>query len=150
MAGWSSAGWFEHRETLRRFFERFDILLTPTTPVTASPVGASVPPGYDSYPSWSFFTYPFNLTGQPAATLPCGMSRSGLPIGLQIVVPPQREDLLVVFLAAAEQCLGSAEAPRLMHRTSRLTRGEGHSLEAEGSGEGRPSALSARRPTITS
>jgi aspartyl-tRNA(Asn)/glutamyl-tRNA(Gln) amidotransferase subunit A len=38
-----------------------------------------------SYLSWTAFTYPFNLSGQPAATVPCGFASDGLPVGLQIV-----------------------------------------------------------------
>jgi aspartyl-tRNA(Asn)/glutamyl-tRNA(Gln) amidotransferase subunit A len=97
---------FAHRETLRAFFERFDVLLTPTAPVSAWPVETAVPPGYEDAISWSYFTYPFNLSGQPAASVPCGLDDAGLPIGLQIVVSPQREALLTTLVAAAEETLG--------------------------------------------
>jgi aspartyl-tRNA(Asn)/glutamyl-tRNA(Gln) amidotransferase subunit A len=50
--------------------------------------------------SWTAFTYPFNLSGQPAATVPCGFARDGLPVGLQIV-GRLREDALVLRAAAA-------------------------------------------------
>ena len=74
----------------RRFMERYDLLLTPTLPVTAFAAGADEPPRADGRTDvtpldWTKFTYPFNLTGQPAATVPCGFDAAGLPIGLQIV-----------------------------------------------------------------
>jgi aspartyl-tRNA(Asn)/glutamyl-tRNA(Gln) amidotransferase subunit A len=71
-----------------RFFERYDLLLTPTMPLPAFDVGHVVPPsgdGGEAWTDWSPFTYPFNLTQQPAASIPCGLTRNGLPIGLQIV-----------------------------------------------------------------
>jgi aspartyl-tRNA(Asn)/glutamyl-tRNA(Gln) amidotransferase subunit A len=81
-----------HWETVRKFFERYDLLLTPTVPVPAFSVGRSAPEGYSSspedlipFPDWVPFTYPFNLTGQPAASVPCGFTKEGLPVGLQIV-----------------------------------------------------------------
>lgn len=82
----------------------YDLLLTPTLPCTAFPVGKSHPPtvaGTEvSYLSWTAFTYPFNLTGQPAATVPCGFARDGLPVGLQIV-SRHRADALVLRASAA-------------------------------------------------
>jgi aspartyl-tRNA(Asn)/glutamyl-tRNA(Gln) amidotransferase subunit A len=71
-----------------RFFERYDLLLTPAMPLPAFEVGHVVPPsgdGSEAWTDWSPFTYPFNLTQQPAASIPCGLTRDGLPIGLQIV-----------------------------------------------------------------
>jgi aspartyl-tRNA(Asn)/glutamyl-tRNA(Gln) amidotransferase subunit A len=71
-----------------RFFERYDLLLTPAMPLPAFDVGHVVPPsgdGGEAWTDWSPFTYPFNLTQQPAASIPCGLTRDGLPIGLQIV-----------------------------------------------------------------
>lgn len=91
----------EHRERLRLFFERHDVLLTPTTPVVAWPLeNEGVPPGHEQSIVWSYFTYPFNLTGQPACSVPCGFTAGGLPVGLQIVVRPLDEPLL---LALAER-----------------------------------------------
>ena len=95
-----------HPGTLRRFFDRSAAPLTPTAPVTAWPVDTALPPGYEDAVSWSFFTYPFNLTGQPAASLPCGFDDDGLPVGLQVVVPPQSEAMLFAVLRAIEDVLG--------------------------------------------
>lgn len=80
-------------QVTRKFFDRFDLLLTPTLPVAAFPVGRGAPDGIIAggegalppFPEWLPFTYPWNLTGQPAASIPCGFTRAGLPVGLQIV-----------------------------------------------------------------
>jgi aspartyl-tRNA(Asn)/glutamyl-tRNA(Gln) amidotransferase subunit A len=79
-------------DTIRKFFDRFDVLITPTAPVPAfeagrpNPDGMAVSPGsLIPFADWSPFTYPWNITGQPAASVPCGFTRGGLPVGLQIV-----------------------------------------------------------------
>jgi aspartyl-tRNA(Asn)/glutamyl-tRNA(Gln) amidotransferase subunit A len=71
-----------------RFFQRYDLLLTPSMPLPAFEAGHVVPPsgGWgEAWTDWAPFSYPFNLTQQPAASIPCGLTRDGLPIGLQIV-----------------------------------------------------------------
>jgi aspartyl-tRNA(Asn)/glutamyl-tRNA(Gln) amidotransferase subunit A len=78
----------ELHHALARFFQRYDLLLTPTMPLAAFEVGHLMPPsgGWgEAWTDWAPFAYPFNLTQQPAASIPCGMTRDGLPIGLQIV-----------------------------------------------------------------
>jgi aspartyl-tRNA(Asn)/glutamyl-tRNA(Gln) amidotransferase subunit A len=65
--------------------------------VPAFEVGRIVPketagPEYD-WTAWTPFSYPFNLTQQPALSVPCGFTKDGLPVGLQLVAPPYREDL---------------------------------------------------------
>jgi len=97
----------QHRETLRRFFQRYDILLTPTTPCTAWDISWGLPPGHESAIVWSYFTYPFNLTGQPAGSLPCGVSPDGLPIGLQFVTWLGCEARLIGAMRASETVLGT-------------------------------------------
>ncbi len=97
----------QHRETLRRFFQRYDLLLTPATPCTAWDIDRGLPPGHENAIVWSYFTYPFNLSGQPAGSLPCGLSAEGLPIGLQFVVPLGHEAQLVGAMRAAEAALGT-------------------------------------------
>ena len=74
-------------ERMCRFHMKYDLLLTPTLPLTAFRTGREVPVDWPStrWPTWTPFTYPFNLTGQPALSVPCGFSSAGLPIGLQIV-----------------------------------------------------------------
>lgn len=67
--------------------DRYDLLVTPQMPITAFEVGHEVPPGTrrQRWWEWSPFTYPFNLTQQPCATVPCGLSAAGLPVALQLV-----------------------------------------------------------------
>ncbi|HLZ72406.1 MAG TPA: amidase family protein [Dehalococcoidia bacterium] len=87
------------------FMQRYDLLLTPTllTPAFPHPGSAPGPSAIDGAPINPFLgwllTYPFNLTGQPAITVPCGFSDDGLPIGLQIV--GRRHDDAGVLRAAA-------------------------------------------------
>jgi aspartyl-tRNA(Asn)/glutamyl-tRNA(Gln) amidotransferase subunit A len=96
----ASAYWQE----VHTFLARFDLLLTPTTAVPPFPVGAGVPreiAGREvSRLGWMPFTYPFNLTGQPAASVPAGFTDDGLPIGLQIV-GRRHADRTVLAAAAA-------------------------------------------------
>jgi aspartyl-tRNA(Asn)/glutamyl-tRNA(Gln) amidotransferase subunit A len=91
-------------ERMRAFMERFDLLLTPTVPIGAFAAELDQPGAVcgrpTEYLSWTPFTYPFNLSGQPAATVPCGRTRDGLPVGLQIV-GGGRADALVLRAAAA-------------------------------------------------
>jgi aspartyl-tRNA(Asn)/glutamyl-tRNA(Gln) amidotransferase subunit A len=74
--------------TMGAFHENYDLLLTPMMPVPALPVGEDLnDPADEHWVDWSPFSYPFNMTRQPAASIPCGLTRDGLPIGLQIVGP---------------------------------------------------------------
>jgi aspartyl-tRNA(Asn)/glutamyl-tRNA(Gln) amidotransferase subunit A len=75
------------RERLRMFFERYDVLLSPVLPVSALDAGKDVPDDLAdrNIISWVFYTYPFNLTGQPAAAVCAGIAADGMPVGLQIV-----------------------------------------------------------------
>jgi aspartyl-tRNA(Asn)/glutamyl-tRNA(Gln) amidotransferase subunit A len=88
----------------RGFMERYDLLLTPTLPITAFNAGDDHPGEINGVPtkylSWTPFTYPFNMTGQPAATVPCGFDSNGLPAGLQIV-GRWRDDVTVLAASAA-------------------------------------------------
>lgn len=91
---------YDFREKVRARFETIDLLLTPTTPVPAFDAGLDSPPGYgDNIISWMSYTYPFNLTGQPAASVPAGFTAAGLPIGLQMVARVNCET--DIFRAAA-------------------------------------------------
>jgi len=72
--------------TMGAFHETYDLLLTPMMPVPALPVGEDLnDPSDEHWVDWSPFSYPFNMTRQPAASIPCGLTSGGLPIGLQIV-----------------------------------------------------------------
>lgn len=85
-----------------RFHETYDLLVTPTLPIPAFEAGGDVPPGWHSpdWTSWTPYTYPFNMTQQPAASVPCGRTTGGLPIGLHIV-GPRHGDRLVLRAARA-------------------------------------------------
>ncbi|HZK90193.1 MAG TPA: amidase [Stellaceae bacterium] len=73
--------------TMGAFHQKYDLLLTPMMPVPALPVGVDLndPASEEHWVDWSPFSYPFNMTRQPAASIPCGLTSGGLPIGLQIV-----------------------------------------------------------------
>ncbi len=82
------------------------LLATPSLPVTAFPVGLDSPVRagvQTSYLGWTGFTYPFNLTGHPAATVPCGLTEDGLPVGLQLVGRHGRDALVLRAAACLEQ-----------------------------------------------
>jgi len=87
-----------------RLHDTYDVLLTPTLPLVAFPTGREVPEGWPTprWTSWTPFSYPFNLTQQPAASLPCGLTRAGLPAGLQ-VVGPRHADARVLAVCKAYQ-----------------------------------------------
>lgn len=80
-------------EHMSEFHQTYDLLLTPTMPIVAFEAGLEVPKDWPErrWHTWSPLTYPFNLTGQPAASIPCGSSKSGLPIGLQLVAAAHRD-----------------------------------------------------------
>ena len=82
------------RDEMFAFFRRYDALLSPTLPISALEAGRNIPAGFEhrNLVSWVYYTYPFNLTGQPAASLPVGLSSRGMPVGLQIVTPRNDEE----------------------------------------------------------
>jgi len=91
---------------MRLFHEKFDLLLSPALAVPAFEVGRIAPerPGSVArWTEWTPFTFPFNLTQQPAMSVPCGFSREGLPVGLQIVGPMHREELVLRAANAFEE-----------------------------------------------
>ncbi len=84
-------------------FERFDLLVTPTMPLAAFDAGQVSPKVGDwNWTDWTPFSYPFNLSQQPAMSVPCGFTVSGLPIGMQIVGPRLSEPLILHAAAAFE------------------------------------------------
>ncbi|WP_128378686.1 amidase [Streptomyces cavernae] len=97
-----------------RFHETYDVLVTPTLPVTAFEAGVEVPPGTRQrrWTGWTPFTYPFNMTQQPAATIPVGTADDGLPVGLQVVAARHRDDLVLrTAHALYEAGVAGIEAP---------------------------------------
>jgi aspartyl-tRNA(Asn)/glutamyl-tRNA(Gln) amidotransferase subunit A len=97
-------------DTTRKFFDRFDLLLTPTVPIAAFEAGRPNPDGMPvragslvPFADYSPFTYPWNITGQPAASVPCGFTHDGLPVGLQIVGRRFADATVLRAAAAFEQ-----------------------------------------------
>ena len=88
------------------FFEDFDLLVTPTMQLTAFDVGVPTPPQIEGQPvdpffdDWCTSCLPANLTGMPATSVPAGMGREQLPVGVQIM-GPRWSDALTLRLAAA-------------------------------------------------
>lgn len=82
--------------------ERYELLVTPALPIPAFEAGRDVPAGWHSedWTSWTPYSYPFNLTQQPAISVPCGFTAEGLPIGLQLI-GPRHSDARVLTAAAA-------------------------------------------------
>jgi aspartyl-tRNA(Asn)/glutamyl-tRNA(Gln) amidotransferase subunit A len=91
-------------DRVRRVYDKFDLLLSPTLAVAPFRIGqddADPLAGETLGPlQWTRFTYPFNLTGQPAASVPAGWTKNGLPVGLQII-GDRHADLLVLQAARA-------------------------------------------------
>jgi len=91
--------------TVRKFFEQYDLLVTPTLPTAAFPIGRAFPAEIegtklDNGLQWLPFTIPFAITGQPAISVPCGFTAGGLPVGLQII-GRRHADAMVLRAAAA-------------------------------------------------
>jgi aspartyl-tRNA(Asn)/glutamyl-tRNA(Gln) amidotransferase subunit A len=99
---------------MAEFHRRYDLLLLPTMPMPAFEAGQETP--VDSanrrWTDWTPFTYPFNLTKQPAASVPCGFTRNRLPVGLQIV-GPLHGDAAVLRAARAFERLQPFPMPKL-------------------------------------
>src|ERR1041384_493886 len=93
------------------FHRDYDLLVTPTLAVAAFDVGQETPVK-GRWTEWTPFTYPFNLTGQPAASIPCGLTKAGLPVGLQIV-GPRFADALVLRAARAFETVRPVALPEL-------------------------------------
>ena len=95
------------RRQMETFFDDYDLLLTPTMAVPAFPIDQrpTVIGGKEVDPFWGYlpFTFPINMTGQTASSVPCGFSADGLPIGLHIVGPRGAEALVLRASAAFEE-----------------------------------------------
>lgn len=101
---------------MRGFMEGFDLLVTPSLPIPAFDAGRLMPEGADpakSWMGWTPFSYPFNLTQQPAASVPCGFTTGGLPVGVQLVGPMFGDRAVLAASAALEAAL--ALPPRRPH-----------------------------------
>jgi aspartyl-tRNA(Asn)/glutamyl-tRNA(Gln) amidotransferase subunit A len=104
---------------MNQFHERYDLLLTPTLPLAAFEAGREVADVMKEkrWTEWTPFSYPFNLTQQPAASIPCGLTSAGLPVGLHIV-GPRYDDARVLRAARAFESV----QPIPMPDVSALTR----------------------------
>ncbi|MDR1947559.1 MAG: amidase [Desulfovibrio sp.] len=94
-------------EIMAGFHEKYDVLLTPTLPLTAFAAGRNKPVGdpNGNWVDWTPFTYPFNMTQQPAASLPCGFGADALPVGLAIVAAKYEDKLVMRVAYALEKAL---------------------------------------------
>jgi aspartyl-tRNA(Asn)/glutamyl-tRNA(Gln) amidotransferase subunit A len=99
---------------MRQFMQRYDLLVTPAVSIPAFEARAAgtVAMNPVSMLGWTPFSYPFNLTQQPAITVPCGLTQSGLPMGLQIV-GPMFGDALVLRAARAYESVMPVIRPRI-------------------------------------
>jgi aspartyl-tRNA(Asn)/glutamyl-tRNA(Gln) amidotransferase subunit A len=90
--------------TMGLFHESHDVLLTPAVPIPPFDVAHDVPPGsgMQSWPDWTPYTYPFNMTQQPAATVTAGLTSDGLPVGLQVIGPRYSDDLALAVCRLLE------------------------------------------------
>jgi aspartyl-tRNA(Asn)/glutamyl-tRNA(Gln) amidotransferase subunit A len=96
-----------------RAFERFDLLVGPTSPTTAFRLGERTEDPLAMYLS-DVFTIPSNLSGMPAISIPCGLAPDGLPVGLQLMGKLLDEPTVLRAAFALEQELGFSERPRLV------------------------------------
>ena len=105
-------------EAVHRFFEEWDLLLTPAVSVPAFPAERLHPEHWPSHPwdwiMWAEFSYPFNFSHNPAASVPCGFTDAGLPVGLQIV-GKRFADLTVLQAARAFEQARTAGLPCRRH-----------------------------------
>jgi aspartyl-tRNA(Asn)/glutamyl-tRNA(Gln) amidotransferase subunit A len=122
---YSLADYYRALEARRAFnarmfgiFADWDLLVMPTMPGTAFAADAEVPPGGESgaplpWITWTPYTYPFNITGQPALTVPCGLAADNLPAGLQIVGPWAHDARVLDFAQACERALAPLNPTRV-------------------------------------
>jgi aspartyl-tRNA(Asn)/glutamyl-tRNA(Gln) amidotransferase subunit A len=97
---------------MRQFMSKYDALITPTLPVTAFDAGRLEPGSADAkgkWVNWTPFTYPFNLTQQPAASVPCGFTAQGLSAGLHIVGRMYQDQTVLRIAHAYEKATGFAK-----------------------------------------
>ena len=99
---------------MRQFMQGYDVLVTPTVAVPAFEARAAGEAHFDvqQFLGWTPFSYPFNLTQQPAITVPCGLTTKGLPVGLQIV-GPMFDDALVLRVARAYESVKPLALPAI-------------------------------------
>ena len=99
-------------------FSDLDLLVMPTMPLTAFAASDEVPRGGEAdaklpWITWTPYTYPFNITGQPAISIPCGFAPDGMPVGLQVVGPWGHDDRVLSFASRCERALSLTAAERV-------------------------------------
>lgn len=99
-------------------FNVWDLLLMPTMPLTAFAADAEVPGGGEAdaplpWTTWTPYTYPFNISGQPAISIPVGLAPGRLPVGVQIVGPWAADLQVLAFASVCEAALGSMNETRV-------------------------------------
>lgn len=114
---------------IHRFFENYDILLMPTIPILPFDAELEAPVGMGSnsdvlpWTGWTPFTYPFNITGNPAASIPAGLSNTGMPIGLQVIGPRHSDAKVLAFCRELEEKAGffvmNGDLPELVEEVQR-------------------------------
>jgi len=104
--------WYSFRKEMMQFMDNYDLIISPVCAFPALPHGAT----YDEemLPAFSY-TMTFNLTGWPAAVVRVGSSSEGLPIGVQIVARPFRDDLVLATLLELEKAFGGWQKPPLFN-----------------------------------
>lgn len=97
--------WDRFRRALTGFMAEYDVILTPAAEQPAAPHGEAG--------GWIPYTLPYSLTGWPCAVVRAGTSPEGLPIGVQIVARPWRDDVALAVAQAIERSLGGWQPPNL-------------------------------------
>ena len=96
----------QYRSEMLQFMRNYDVIISPTTAQPAQPHG-----DYSKEEGYAIYTHPYNLTGWPATVVRCGTSSDGLPIGVQVVARPWREDVSLTVAAFLESALGGWQKP---------------------------------------
>ena len=96
----------QYRSDMLHFMREYDVIISPTTAQPAQPHDE-----YSKEEGYAIYTHPYNLTGWPATVVRCGTSSEGLPIGVQIVSRPWREDVSFAVAAFLEESLGGWQKP---------------------------------------
>jgi amidase len=97
----------QYRSDMLQFIRDYDVIVAPVTAQPAQPHGAS----FEDRNRHAFYTGPYNLTGWPGTVVRCGTSSEGLPIGVQIIARPWREDVSLAVAAFLESALGGWQKP---------------------------------------
>ena len=95
-------------EYFKSILDRYDILVTPTTAMAAFETGTNMPQDRNGQPweDWTPFTYPANLAKLPAASLPVGLTKDGLPVGMQVMAGYLKDTALLQVCYHLEREIG--------------------------------------------